>query len=75
MKLVADHAVYSEPHDSIIIPRNLVRTRQVYDINDFPNAVKDAKDCRVERKGKKVTGWRFRSTTSTSSSTRRRPSR
>lgn len=55
MKLVADHAVYSEPHDSIIIPRNLVRTRQVYDINEFPNAVKDAKDCRVERKGKKVT--------------------
>jgi nitrous-oxide reductase len=55
MKLVADHAVYSEPHDSIIIPRSLVRTRQVYDINDFPNAVKDAKDCRVERKGKKVT--------------------
>ncbi|MGP1629458.1 MAG: TAT-dependent nitrous-oxide reductase [Giesbergeria sp.] len=55
MKLVADHAVYSEPHDSIIVPRNLVRTRQVYDINEFPNAVKDAKDCRVERKGKKVT--------------------
>ncbi|MBS0317750.1 MAG: nitrous-oxide reductase [Proteobacteria bacterium] len=55
MKLVADHSVYSEPHDSIIIPRSLVRTRQVYDLNDFPNAVKDAKDCRVERKGKKVT--------------------
>ena len=55
MKLVADHAVYSEPHDSIIIPRSLVRTRQVYDINDFPNAVKDPKDCRVERNGKKVT--------------------
>ena len=55
MKLVADHAVYSEPHDSIIIPRSLIRTRQVYDINEFPNAVKDAKECRVERKGKKVT--------------------
>ncbi len=55
MKLVADHAVYSEPHDSIIIPRELIKTRQVYDINEFPNAVKDAKDCRVERKGKKVT--------------------
>ncbi len=25
MKLVADHAVYSEPHDSIIIPRDLVK--------------------------------------------------
>jgi nitrous-oxide reductase len=55
MKLVADHSVYSEPHDSIIIPRELIKTRQVYDINDFPNAVKDAKDCRLERKGKKVT--------------------
>ncbi|MDE2402515.1 MAG: nitrous-oxide reductase [Burkholderiales bacterium] len=55
MKLVADHAVYSEPHDSIIVRRDLVKTRQVYNIDDFPNAVKDAKDCRVERKGNKVT--------------------
>ncbi len=55
MKLVADHAVYSEPHDSIIIRRELIKTKQVYDINDFPNAVKDAKECRVERKGRKVT--------------------
>ena len=49
MKLVADHSVYSEPHDSIIIRRDIIKTRQVYDINEFPNAVKDAKDCRVER--------------------------
>ncbi len=55
MVLVHDHSLYSEPHDSIIIPRNLIRTRQVYDLNEFPHAVKDAKDCRVERKGKKVT--------------------
>ncbi len=55
MKLVHDHSLYSEPHDSIIIPRNLIRTRQVYDINEFPLATKDAKDCRVERNGKKVT--------------------
>lgn len=55
MVLVHDHSLYSEPHDSIIIPRNLIRTRQVYDINEFPLAVKDAKDCRVERNGKKVT--------------------
>ncbi len=55
MKLVADHSVYSEPHDSIIIRRDIIRTRQVYDLNEFPNATKDAKDCRVERKGKKVT--------------------
>ena len=55
MVLVHDHSLYSEPHDSIIIPRNLIRTRQVYDLDEFPLAVKDAKDCRVERKGKKVT--------------------
>jgi nitrous-oxide reductase len=55
MKLVADHSVYSEPHDSIIVRRDLIKTRQIYDINEFPNAVKDAKDCRVERKGKNVT--------------------
>ena len=55
MVLVHDHSLYSEPHDSIIIPRNLIRTRQVYDLDEFPLATKDAKDCRVERKGKKVT--------------------
>ncbi len=55
MRLVADHAVYSEPHDSIIVRRDIIKTRQVYNIDDFPHAVKDAKDCRVERKGKKVT--------------------
>lgn len=55
MKLIADHSVYSEPHDSIIVRRDIIKTRQIYDINEFPNAVKDAKECRVERKGKKVT--------------------
>ena len=55
MKLVADHAVYSEPHDSIIVRRDLIKTRQVYNLDEFPNAVKDVKENRVERKGKKVT--------------------
>ena len=55
MKLVADHSVYSEPHDSIIVRRDIVKTRQVYNLDEFPNAVKDPKDCRVERKGRKVT--------------------
>jgi len=55
MKLVADHSVYSEPHDSIIVRRDIIKTRQVYNIDEFPLAVKAAKDCRVERKGKKVT--------------------
>jgi nitrous-oxide reductase len=55
MKLVADHAVYSEPHDSIIVRRDLIKTRQVYNLEEFPNAIKDAKESRVERNGKKVT--------------------
>jgi nitrous-oxide reductase len=55
MKLVADHSVYSEPHDSIIVRADLVKTRQIYNIDDCPYAVKDPKECRVDRKGKKVT--------------------
>lgn len=55
MKLVADHSTYSEPHDSMLVRRDVIKTRQVYNIDDFPNAVKDPKDSRVERNGKKVT--------------------
>ena len=44
MKLVADHSVYPEPHDAIIVRRELIKTRQIYDMNEFPNAVKDPKD-------------------------------
>lgn len=55
MRLAADHAVYSEPHDFIIIRRDLIKTRQIYSMDEFPNAVKDPKDSRVERKGNKAT--------------------
>ncbi|MBL8473918.1 MAG: nitrous-oxide reductase [Rhodocyclaceae bacterium] len=55
MKLVADHAVYSEPHDSIIVRRDIIKTRQIYNLDDFPHAIKDAKDSGVFREGKKVT--------------------
>lgn len=55
MKLVGEHTTWPEPHDAIIVRRDRVKTRQVYNLDDFPNAVKDAKDCRVERKGNKVT--------------------
>lgn len=55
MKLVADHSTYSEPHDSMLVRRDVIKTRQVYNIDDFPNAVKDPKDSRIERNGKKVT--------------------
>ena len=55
MRLIADHSTHPEPHDAIIVKRDLIRTKQINDLNEHPLAVKDAKDCRVERSGKKVT--------------------
>jgi len=55
MALVADHPVRPEPHDFIIVKRDLIKTRQIYDMNEFPNAVKDPKECGVFRSGNKVT--------------------
>src|SRR3546814_12255352 len=54
MLLVHDTPVYSEPHDSIIIRRDIIKPRQIYNIDDFPLAVKSPNDCRVERNGTKV---------------------
>ncbi|MYN10171.1 TAT-dependent nitrous-oxide reductase [Pseudoduganella aquatica] len=53
MKLVADHTAYSEPHDGIIVKREVVKTRQIYTMTDFPNAV-TAETAGVERRGNKV---------------------
>jgi len=55
MVLMADHPVRGEPHDFIIFKRDLVRPKQVYDLNEFPLATKDPKDSGVVRNGKKVT--------------------
>ncbi|NMF91512.1 TAT-dependent nitrous-oxide reductase [Aromatoleum petrolei] len=55
MKLVADHSVLSEPHDSIIVRRDIIKTRQIYNMDEFPNAVKDYKESGIFRDGKKVT--------------------
>ncbi|OZA28526.1 MAG: nitrous-oxide reductase [Hydrogenophilales bacterium 17-64-11] len=55
MKLVHDHSVLSEPHDSIIVRRDIIKTRQIYNLDEFPLAVKDAKESGVFRNGKKVT--------------------
>jgi nitrous-oxide reductase len=54
MKLIADHTAYSEPHDGIIVRRDLVKTRQIHNMADFPNAV-NADNAGIERKGNKVT--------------------
>ena len=55
MVLLADHPVRGEPHDFIIFKRDIVKPKQVYDLNEFPLAVKDAKESGVFRNGKKVT--------------------
>ena len=53
MVLLADHSAYSEPHGGIIVRRDVVKTRQIYHIDDFPNAVKE-ENVGIERKGNKV---------------------
>jgi nitrous-oxide reductase len=55
MKLVHDHTAYPEPHDAIIVRRDLIRTKQIYDMADFPHATKSFEESRIERNGKKVT--------------------
>ncbi len=55
MMLVEDHPIRSEPHDFIIFKRDLLRPKQVYSLDDFPLAIKDAKQSGVFRNGKKVT--------------------
>ena len=55
MKLLADHPVWPEPHDFIIVKREKIKTRQVYTLDEFPLAIKDSKESGVFRNGNKVT--------------------
>ena len=55
MVLLADHPVRGEPHDFIIFKRDLVKPKQVYDLDHHPLAIKDPKESGVFRSGKKVT--------------------
>ena len=55
MVLVADHPVRPEPHDFIIFKREILQPKQVYDLDEFPLAIKDPKDAGVFRDGNKVT--------------------
>jgi len=53
MQTIAEHSAYPEPHDGIIVRRDLIKTRQIYNMDDFPNAVKP-ENAGIERKGNKV---------------------
>lgn len=55
MRAVHETSVWPEPHDFIIVRRDRIKTRQVYDMSEFPNAVKDTGDAKVVRNGNKVT--------------------
>jgi nitrous-oxide reductase len=55
MVLIHDDSAWSEPHDFIIVARDKIKTRQVFDLDEFPLATKKAEDSRLERKGNKVT--------------------
>ncbi len=55
MVLMADHPVRPEPHDFIIFKRDIIKPKQVYALDDFPLAIKDAKESGVFRQGNKVT--------------------
>ena len=55
MVLLADHLVRGEPHDFIIFKRDIIKTKQVYDLDESPLAIKDPKESGVFRDGKKVT--------------------
>jgi nitrous-oxide reductase len=55
MRLVADHSVWPEPHDFIIVKRDKIKTRQVYNLDEFPGAIKELAESKIERNGKKVT--------------------
>jgi nitrous-oxide reductase len=55
MVMVADHPVRPEPHDFIILKRDLISTKQIYSLDEFPLAIKDPKDTGVFRSGNKVT--------------------
>jgi nitrous-oxide reductase len=55
MVLLADHPVRGEPHDFIIFKRDLVKPKQVYELDDFPLATKDPAQGGITRNGNKVT--------------------
>ena len=54
MVLLHDHTAHPEPHDAIIIRRDIIKPTQIYTMTDSPIAV-TGEDVGVKRVGKKVT--------------------
>ncbi len=55
MVLLADHTAHPEPHDAIVVRRDIIKTKQIYSMEDSPIAVTGFDKTGVERKGNKVT--------------------
>ena len=54
MVLLHDHTAHPEPHDAIIVRRDIIKPTQIYTMSDSPIAVK-GEDVGIKRVGKKVT--------------------
>ena len=55
MVLLADHTAHPEPHDAIIVRRDIIKTKQIYSLEDSPIHVKGFDDTGIKRNGNKVT--------------------
>ncbi|MBS1158905.1 MAG: nitrous-oxide reductase [Proteobacteria bacterium] len=55
MELLHDHTAHPEPHDAIIVRRDIIKTKQIYTLEDSPIHVKGFDDTGVKRNGNKVT--------------------
>jgi len=55
MELLHDHTAHPEPHDAIIVRRDIIKTKQIYTLEDSPIHIKGFDDTGVKRNGNKVT--------------------
>lgn len=55
MELLHDHTAHPEPHDAIMVRRDIIKTKQIYTMEDTPYYVKGFEDTGVKRNGNKVT--------------------
>jgi nitrous-oxide reductase len=51
MKLIHEAPVYPEPHDFVVVRRDIIKTRQIYRMDEFPDATTDMAGSKVVRHG------------------------